>query len=119
MGTHNIHLYRQRRSTRPAALRWAFEGEALRKEQIACGEWSEDDLYRVSCSGETVFGPVSFPTAWMWMFDHGAEANGLLIHPVTVTASSALDCDCTPLSVMACQACMDTIKARHGDEIPF
>ena len=88
MFAHNIHLYRQPRSTRPASIAWAVEGEALRKDQIANGEWRSDDLFRVSQQGETVYGPTTFPKAWMWMFDNHAEANGLLIHPV---APSAVD----------------------------
>ena len=116
---HNIHLYRKPRSTRLAALRWAVEGEALRKDQIACGEWTEDDQYRVSCNGETVFGPVSFPRAWMWMFDHDVDANGLLIHPVAPTQTETLECTCTPLSVMACPACIHAVETRYGAEVPF
>lgn len=86
MAYHNIHLYRQPRSTRPASLRWAVEGEALRKEQIASGEWSASDLYRVSANGVTVFGPTTFAQAWMWMFDNGPD--GLLIHPVAPEAAA-------------------------------
>ena len=61
---------------------WMRGGREIYAEQIEAGEWTKDDLFRISFKGETILTPCDFSTAWRFLFEKG-HPEGMFIHPVT------------------------------------
>lgn len=60
---------------------WMRGGRAIYAEQIEAGEWTPEDLFRITLHGETILTPCDFATAWRFLYEKG-HPEGMFIHAV-------------------------------------